>query len=332
MMPRLGLWLFHGGERFLVERAFNQAWEKLTGDLDSDLDRELLDPTAPAEEVLQAVSSVGFFSPGRVVGIREWRLLSGGAGRRKTADADEVDRAAELLAQMPADAGLVLSAAGSVPAANPLLKLARERGQAQDFPKLRFGDIGPWVARRVRELGLKLDPSGQRLLVESVGDDLRLLDSELGKLELYAAGRALGVDEVRELVPDSAEHQIWDLTDALLVDPGRAAVELDRALAAGEPPGRLSYMLIRHLRLVLAASDAPRGAAGIKALTDALSGEGRPVNEYTVKKALSQAQGMERGRLEELYRRAGAVEAASRRGDIDDVSGLRLLVLSAAGR
>jgi DNA polymerase-3 subunit delta len=248
------------------------------------------------------------------------------SGRRKV-DNDDTQRAADALAAIPPGAHVILGASATVPSAHPVLRLARERGTAQEFPKMRFGDIDRWVERRAQEVGLKTRPGALKLLTESVGDDLRLLDSELEKLELYAAGNPIGVEEVRALVPDSADHQIWDLTDALLVDPGRAALELERALASDEPAGRLSFMLIRHIRLVLAASDAPPGPAGIKALSDALSGDGRPISEYSARKAQTQARTIARERLEALFRRAAAVEAASRRGEIRDEDALRLLVL-----
>ena len=329
MADRIGLWLFHGGEAYLVDRAFQDTWSKLTADLDSELDRELLDASTPADQVVGAASSVGFFAPARVVGVRDWKVLSAAGGRRKSGAA-EPELAAALLAQLPSGAGVVLSATGTVAATHPVLRLARERGTAQEFPKLRFQDIDRWVERRAREIGLKTRAGALQALTQAVGDDLRLLDGELQKLDLYADGGTIGVEEVRALVPDSAEHQIWDLTDALLVDPARAALELERALASEQPPPRLSYMLVRHIRLVLAASDAPSGPAGVKALSEAMSGDGRPVSEYSARKAQNQARAVEKPRLEALYRRAAAVEAASRRGDIRDTDALRLLVLGAA--
>ena len=63
--------LFHGSEAYLVELAFNRVWTGLTRDLDSDLDCEMLDSSATPDDVLVACTSVGFFSPIRVVGVRE---------------------------------------------------------------------------------------------------------------------------------------------------------------------------------------------------------------------------------------------------------------------
>ncbi|HXA43196.1 MAG TPA: DNA polymerase III subunit delta [Candidatus Solibacter sp.] len=330
----MGLHLFHGGEQFLVERAFNQAWARFTSGLQSELDAEILDSESTPAEVAVAVGSVGFFSTGRVVGIKDWRALMPKPGRKgrsaKAVAEDPAAQAAEVLDQLPAETELLMSVGIALPPGNPVVKLVKAKGEVFEYQRLRRGDLFGWTAQRCREVGLKLDNAGQRLLVDAVGDDLRLLDSEIEKLDIYAGGRALHAADVALLVPDTAEHQVWDLTDSLMSDPGRAAVELDRALAMGEPAGRLSYMLVRHLRLLLAASAAPSGPTGPAALVEAFAGDGRPLAEYTIKKAIEQASRADPGRLELIYRRAASAEAASRRGELDEDAALRLVVMEAA--
>src|SRR5439155_23065598 len=90
MSGRLGLWLFHGGEAYLVEKGFQDAWVRLTQGLESELDRELLPPEVRPEELIVAAGSVGFFSAGRVVGVRGWQVLgAGGRSRRGKAGGGE---------------------------------------------------------------------------------------------------------------------------------------------------------------------------------------------------------------------------------------------------
>jgi len=231
---------------------------------------------------------------------------------------------------VPEASSVVLAVSNSVPPSHPVLKLARAGGQSIEFQKLRYRDLDDWVARRARERAMKGDARALRLLIDSVGDDLRLIDQELQKLQLYAGAQPIGVREVMALVPDTAEHQVWDLTDALVTNPGKAAIELDRALAAGEPAGRLGYMLVRHLRLLLAASDAPKGEAGSRRLVEAFAGDGRPLSDYTVRKTMEQARRVDRSRVEAIYRRAAAAEAAQRRGELEEEAALRLVIMEAA--
>ncbi|MFN2465277.1 MAG: DNA polymerase III subunit delta [Candidatus Dormibacteria bacterium] len=337
----MAIHLFHGSEGYLVELAFKKTWSQLTSGLDSDLDAELLDAGATADDVLVACTSVGFFSPVRIVGIRDWRVLGGSAAKRgkpKTAKGakgvsdDPVEAAAAMLSSLPDATTLVLSSSTLLTATNPLLKAIQEQGKVMSFPRLRFGEVPAWVAQRAREYSLDIDRRAVDALVRRAGEDLAQLDSELAKLATYAAGQKVTPRDVEALVADSAEHQVWDLTDSLISNPGKAALELDRSLAAGEPAGRLSYMLVRHLRLLLAASAAPGGGAGARSVAEAFAGDGRPLSDYSLNKAISQARGVHIGRLEAIYRRAASAEAAQRRGEMDEETALRLVVMEAALR
>jgi DNA polymerase-3 subunit delta len=330
----MGLHLFHGSEPYLVELAFKQAWSELTRSLDSDLDCELLDGNAGAADVLLACTSVGFFSAVRVVGVRDWRLLAGTGrkGRGKKTSEDPLEAAAGTLSGLPEATTLVLSSNSLLAAGNPILGLVQARGRVMGFPRMHPRDVPAWLTRRAREVGVEIDGRAVGLLVRRAGEDLALLDRELAKLATYTAGGKVTAAAVEALVPDTADHQVWDLTDSLLSDPGRAAVELDRALAAGEPAGRLNYMLVRHLRLLLAASAAAGGAAGARSLADAFAGDGRPLSDYAISKAQQQSRGVPVARLEGIYRRAASAEAAQRRGDMDEETALRLLVMEAALR
>ena len=325
--------LFHGTETYLVELAFNRAWRELTRDLNSDLDWEVLDQAASPDDLLLACTSVGFFSPVRVIGVRDWRLLGEKPARRGKARAaleDPLTVAAATIASLPDNSNLLLSSSSLLQPTNPVVKVMQKRGKVMGFPRLRFGEVPAWVTNRAREQRVQIEQRAIDALVRRAGGDLTLLDSELTKLSIYSAGAKVTVKDVEALVPDTAEHQVWDLTDSLLSNPGRAALELDRALAAGEPAGRLSYMLVRHLRLLLAASAAPGGNAGARSLAEAFAGDGRPLSDYSISKAMSQARGVPAGRLESIYRRAASSEAASRRGELDEVTALRLVVMEAA--
>lgn len=331
----MGLHLFHGSEPYLVELAFRQAWGQLTAGLDSDLDSEMLDGGAGIADVLLACTSVGFFSQVRVVGVRDWKLLSGTGkkGRsKKAASEDPLEAAAAGLEGLVEATTLVLSVNALLPPTHPVLRLVQSRGKVMGFPRMNPRDVPAWATRRAREVGAEMDGRAITLLVRRAGDDLGLLDSEMNKLVTYAAGGKIGVKDVEALVPDTADHQVWDLTDSLLSDPGRAAMELDRALASGEPAGRLNFMVVRHLRLLLAASAAGSGPTGARSIIQAFAGDGRPLSDYSVSQAQKHARGVPLERIEAVYRRAAATEAAQRRGDMDEKEALRLLVMEAALR
>ena len=185
--------LFHGSETYLVELAFNRAWRELVRDLNSDLDWEVLDEAASHDDLLLACTSVGFFSPVRVVGIRDWRLLGEKPARRgkvRTAAAgdDPLMVAAATIASLPDSTTLLLSSSSLLQPTNPVLKVMQQRGKVLGFPRLRFGEVPAWVTNRARQQRVQIEPLGIEVLVRRAGGDLALLDSELTKLSTYAGG------------------------------------------------------------------------------------------------------------------------------------------------
>ena len=149
------MYLFHGGEGYLVERAFRATWQQLTQSLESELDAEMLDSESSPAEVLGAASSVGFFSPGRVIGIRDWKPLMPRPGRKprsaKAAAADPAVEAADMIGALPEGTHLVLSVAAALAASNPVLKAVQANGEAREYQRLRRGDLFGWAAQLPRD-------------------------------------------------------------------------------------------------------------------------------------------------------------------------------------
>jgi len=135
-----------------------------------------------------------------------------------------------------------------------------------------------WVAHRAKQVGLEMEPEAIALLVETAGPSLGALAQELDKLAAVTAGRTATREDVATLAGVRRGQTMHDLADAALerraadaarlVEPvleqagvtgvrilttlGTAVIgtalaraELDR----GTPRGRLTAVLLQHLRL-----------------------------------------------------------------------------------
>src|SRR5262249_22572808 len=109
-----------------------------------------------------------------------------------------------------------------------------------------------WCARRH---GKGLTPQAARLLVDLVGTEMGLLDSEIEKLAVYA-GSAPKIDakDVDELVGRSRTEEGWGIFELIGVGKtGEALTYLDQLLIQGENPvGLLSAMGSRLRQLAQA--------------------------------------------------------------------------------
>jgi DNA polymerase-3 subunit delta len=171
--------------------------------------------------------------------------------------------------------------------------------------------VAPWLRAEAKQQGVQLDPAAVTRLIDAVGDDLSRLALTVGQLGLYAGRRAVTSDDVDELVADTRERTVFELTDAI------GAADLPRALAAvaalcdqRESAVGVVVMLARHVRQMalvgtLRESGAPRGSWG------SMLG----VPPFVVDKLLAQARRYSPGALASATRRLANADRALK-GDI----------------
>ena len=109
--------------------------------------------------------------------------------------------------------------------------------------------LAPWVRAEAKRKGVELEPAAINRLVDAVGDDLSRLALTVEQLGLYAGSRAVTSDDVDDLVADTRERTVFELTDAI------GAADRPRALAAvaalcdqRESAVGVVVMLARHVR------------------------------------------------------------------------------------
>jgi DNA polymerase-3 subunit delta len=128
--------------------------------------------------------------------------------------------------------------------------------------------LAPWVRAEAKHKRVQLDAAAVTRLIEAVGDDLSRLALTVEQLGLYAGGRAVTSDDVDELVADTRERTVFELTDAI------GAADRPRALAAvaslcdqRQSAVGVVVMLARHVRQLslvytLRATNVPRPSWG----------------------------------------------------------------------
>lgn len=121
-----------------------------------------------------------------------------------------------------------------------------------------FSLIPPWkieqLAQQVKQVaqavGVKLTQNSVELIAESVGNDTRLLYSEMEKLRLYAGdnSKLLDVDIVAELVRGNTQNSL-QLAEAIRAgDVGKALMLVAQLINRNEPALRIVATLIGQFR------------------------------------------------------------------------------------
>ena len=87
--------------------------------------------------------------------------------------------------------------------------------------------LAPWVTAEAQTLGVRIDAAAVNRLIDTVGGDLSRLALAVEQLGLFVGGkRPVTSDDVDELIADTRERSVFELTDAI------GAADRTRALAA----------------------------------------------------------------------------------------------------
>jgi DNA polymerase-3 subunit delta len=187
----------------------------------------------------------------------------------------------------------------------------RKRGYLYVFAALRDNALAGWLRTEAKNRGIDIKPDAANALATLAGPDLGRLAQALEQLAIYVGReRAIGVDDVEDLVAETREHAIFELTKAIgMGDVPRALALCANMLRNREPPLKIQFMLVRQVRQIwrakeLAASGASRG--------DIASAVG--INPYFLDDVLVPARRMSRaaleGALERLYQADLAVKTS----------------------
>lgn len=111
--------------------------------------------------------------------------------------------------------------------------------------------LGPWIRDEAQAKGVKISGSAADRLADVVGADLARLGLSLDQLALYCMDRQIEVDDVDDLIADTRERSVFELTDAISSKNDYKAL----AAVAGLFEQRQSsigvvMMLARHMRQV----------------------------------------------------------------------------------
>jgi DNA polymerase-3 subunit delta len=231
---------------------------------------------------------------------------------------------AECIPSLPDTTLLVVLVPDELKADHPLMQAARRHGKSHVFAKPTGAQLTDWLTRRARAQGRRISPEAARMLVESLGDDLRMLASEIDKLGTYVGeGGEISADDVRALTPVARQSKVFDLTDALARrDTSTALALLHELLANGESP----------LGIVALTAFQTRSLMQVKLLSD----RGMPAYQiasaagiapFVVEKSLRLARRFTFAQLEAAHRTLLEIDTSLKRSRMTPELALDLLVL-----
>ena len=251
------IYCLHGPERFLIDRVLAALRRRIlgaTGDA-SGFNCELFDlKEVTLIDVLAAARTLPMFAKQRLVIARGLEQVKAEGLEPLTAYASH-----------PNPSTCLVLLAEKVDGRLRAFLALRKAGFLHEFARLKDRDLGPFIAREAKTRGLAIDSDAALALANAAGPDLGRLMQALEQLEIYAGkGGRISRVQIEELVPESRERNVFELTKAIGTGDARRALQLvTNMLRNREPPLRIQAMLMRQLRQIwrakeLSAANLPR--------------------------------------------------------------------------
>ncbi|MEZ4366887.1 MAG: DNA polymerase III subunit delta [Kofleriaceae bacterium] len=230
------VYLLHSEQPVLVDRVLAALRDAVVAPALRAFNYDVIEGKPSATRIVAAAQTLPMMGPRRLVYVRDLAALP-------------ADEAPALLAYIAApNPSTVLVCVTSK--LDKRLKLYAQAAKAGVLHVLEAPrNPSQWIraeadARQVRLEGRVVDR-----LVDAVGNDLSRLAMVLDQLALYAGDRAVTVDDVDELVADTRERSVFELTDAIGAGdlPGALAAVASLCDQRDSAIGVIA-MLARHLR------------------------------------------------------------------------------------
>ncbi|MEA5579341.1 DNA polymerase III subunit delta [Anabaena sp. UHCC 0451] len=242
------IYVYWGEDDFAIEKAVAVLRDRILDPLWTSFNYTAFPPDQ-ADAVIQALNQVmtpSFGAGGRLVWLINTNLC-------QQCSENVLSELQRTLPVIPEDSFLLLTSRNKPDERLKATKFLKQ------FAELReFSLVPPWktellvqaVNQAAQTVGVKLTPETAELLAESIGNDTRLLYTEMEKLQLYIAGsnKPLDVKTVTQLVRNTTQNTLQLAAKIRTGDIDKALGIVEDLINAAEPGLRIVATLIGQFR------------------------------------------------------------------------------------
>lgn len=193
-----------------------------------------------ADSIISDSQTLPFFADRRVILVED-------SGFFKSAN----DALADSLSELP-DSTCLIFCEHEVDKRGRLYKAVSKTGTALSFDTPDERTLLIWLKSLLQTDGIQADDAAVYKLIESVGQDMTMLQNEAEKLKDFCFERKLiTVSDVEAISVSLTENKIFDMTDAISrKDKAEAILLYNDLLTLREPAMRILFLISRHYNIL----------------------------------------------------------------------------------
>lgn len=225
--------IYWGEDEFLMSRAIKQLRSRVLDERWASFNYSQYPPDLK-DSIPQAIADImtpPLGTGGRLVYLPSSALLG-------VCPKEILQQLEHILAIVPTTNFLLITSINKPDSRNKSVKLLLQSAEVKEFPSIPQWQTEALIkqARNLaKEAGIEFASDAYRVLVEAVGNNTRLLVTQLEKLKVYANGTIINADAVRELVANNATNSL-QLASAIRTGNVSLALKLLEDLIAGDEP------------------------------------------------------------------------------------------------
>ena len=256
-------YIFHGEERYLLDRALVMLREKLCPDGQSSFNYKRYEGEALSFEILEeTINTFPVFAERTFLEVHDFNIFKG----------DERQMLLEIFSDLPDYICVVFiyntieyKPDGREKLNKEILKYAEDI----EFSVAEQSRLIKWIVRHFEDCGKKISRSDTEYIALITGGLMTVLHSEIEKTAAYAAGDTITRSDIDAVVTPVLDAVAYKLTDALAKrDYKKASQILSDLLEMREAPHKLIYSISLKMRQLLAARICFENNLGVAGLME----------------------------------------------------------------
>lgn len=294
--------LYHGSSPYLSLRALKQDIESF-----SEIKFQIINAEArDSQEIYDKIGSNSLFESKRGIIIK--RLY-------KNKDKDRlIESILAIIEQSSSEDIIYFWEEEKVRVNTKYFKFFNKNSAVEEYDELNKRTFASWLKDELKNNGLEIDPTAQKMLAEKTNYDPERCANEIKKLKL---------DPESDLryVTDTLEKDIWALIDAINHKDRIQSMEiLENLYKQNNDPNFILSMLARNLRIMTLAKYLNEQGKSFKEICSILR-----IPPFTLPSILDSSKGYEWKNIQQIYKKLANLDQQIKTGKIDGNLGLTLI-------
>jgi DNA polymerase-3 subunit delta len=246
------MYALHSEHPILIERVLTALRDAVVPPAARGFNYDVVEGKPTGQRIVALAQTLPMMAQRRLVYVRELSALA----------ADDAEPLLGYLAK-PNPSTVIVGVVAKVDKRIKLYAQLSKKGYLHVLEAPR--QLAPWLRAEAKQQGVQLDPAAITRLIDTVGNDLSRLALSIEQLGLYAGRRPVTAADVDDLIADTRERTVFELTDAIgAADRMRALAAVVSLVDQRESAVGVVVMLARHVRQLslvytLRETNVPRG-------------------------------------------------------------------------